>query len=456
MTLARRISLMTSVIIAITTAVFAALAAFSSRSATLDAIDQRISELGRTISRNEEPVSALLQTIEASSPDFVAALIVVGEEPISLLEPIPESLASLPTTEMQLIEARDEPLTIDSGVPIRMLAIDLGEEQWLVFGERIGDVQAQLQRQLLTNALIALLLTIVGGGIAALIARRSLQPIEQVVDFSKRVALGELNTSLGVNSTTLEVRELQASISGMVDSLREAADNRARSESAMREFLADVAHELRTPLTTVRAYADLLATANSSDVETRTRAQDRIAQESKRMSRLIDDLLLLARLSSTRPDQTEVVDVCEIVRSHADDLRMLDPNRTINVHCSPLMTRANRALLERLFANVFSNIHRHTPPTAPVEVRCELLDDHATITIDDGGSGLDQSQLQRLAQGTQRFGLVRSTDQHGTGLGLHLLVSIARSHGGEALFTTSRLGGLCVTVRLPVTTAART
>ena len=456
MTLARRISLMTSVIIAITTAVFAALAAFSSRSATLDAIDQRISELGRTISRNEEPVSALLQTIEASSPDFVAALIVVGEEPISLLEPIPESLASLPTTEMQLIEARDEPLTIDSGVPIRMLAIDLGEEQWLVFGERIGDVQAQLQRQLLTNALIALLLTIVGGSIAALIARRSLQPIEQVVDFSKRVALGELNTSLGVNSTTLEVRELQASISGMVDSLREAADNRARSESAMREFLADVAHELRTPLTTVRAYADLLATANSSDVETRTRAQDRIAQESKRMSRLIDDLLLLARLSSTRPDQTEVVDVCEIVRSHADDLRMLDPNRTINVHCNPLMTRANRALLERLFANVFSNIHRHTPPTAPVEVRCELLDDHATITIDDGGSGLDQSQLQRLAQGTQRFGLVRSTDQHGTGLGLHLLVSIARSHGGEALFTTSRLGGLCVTVRLPVTTAART
>lgn len=174
------------------------------------------------------------------------------------------------------------------------------------------------------------------------------------------------------------------------------------------------------------------------------------------MSRLIDDLLLLARLSSTRPDQTEVVDVCEIVRSHADDLRMLDPNRTINVHCNPLMTRANRALLERLFANVFSNIHRHTPPTAPVEVRCELLDDHATITIDDGGSGLDQSQLQRLAQGTQRFGLVRSTDQHGTGLGLHLLVSIARSHGGEALFTTSRLGGLCVTVRLPVTTAART
>jgi two-component system OmpR family sensor kinase len=444
------------VIIAITTAVFAALAAFSSRNATLDAIDQRISELGRTISRNDEPVSALLQTIEASSPDFVAALIVVGEEPISLLEPIPESLASLPTTEMQLIKARDEPLTIDSGVPIRMLAIDLGEEQWLVFGERIGDVQAQLQRQLLTNALIALLLTIVGGSIAALITRRSLQPIEQVVDFSKRVALGELNTSLGVNSTTLEVRELQASISGMVDSLREAADNRARSESAMREFLADVAHELRTPLTTVRAYADLLATANSSDVETRTRAQDRIAQESKRMSHLIDDLLLLARLSSTRPDQTEVVDVCEIVRSHADDLRMLDPNRTINVHCSPLMTRANRALLERLFANVFSNIHRHTPPTAPVEVRCELLDDHATITIDDGGSGLDQSQLQRLAQGTQRFGLVRSSDQHGTGLGLHLLVSIARSHGGEALFTTSRLGGLCVTVRLPVTTAART
>lgn len=454
MTLARRISLMTSLIIAITTALFAALAAFSSRNAALDAVDQRIMGLGRTLSTSQEPVSALLQTTEAASPDFVAALIVVGEDPISLLETDPGVPTITPPTNTQLVEALVEPLTLDSGNPIRVVSIDLGDEQWLVFGERIGGVQAQLQRQLLTNALIALLLTIVGGSIAALIARRSLQPIGLVVDFSKRVALGDLNTSLGVNSPSLEVRELQASISGMVDSLREAADNRARSESAMREFLADVAHELRTPLTTVRAYADLLATANTADTETRKRAQDRIAQESKRMSRLIDDLLLLARLSSTRPDQIERVDVCEIVRSHVQDLRLLDSDRAIEVHCESLVTKANRALIERLFANVFSNIHRHTPANAPVEVRCELLDGHASITIDDGGPGLDQTQLQRLAQGTQRFGLIRSGNQHGTGLGLHLLASIARSHGGEALFTPSRLGGLCVTVRLPATSTS--
>jgi len=129
--------------------------------------------------------------------------------------------------------------------------IGLGNEQWLVFGERVEAIQSQLERQLLTNALIALLLTILGGTLSAIITRKSLRPIGQIVDFSQRVALGHLDISLVVDSTSLEVRELQESISSMVDSLKDAANSRAQSESSMREFLADVAHELRTPLTTV-------------------------------------------------------------------------------------------------------------------------------------------------------------------------------------------------------------
>lgn len=454
MTLSRRITLVTSLIIAVTTSLFAALAAFSSRNAALDAVDRRNVELRRTISNDDEPVSALLRSIESTSADFVAYLIVVGEDPIPLLEG--ESSAPLtpsPTSE-QLISAQLESLTIDSTNLVRLVSLSLGDEQWLLFGEGIDDVRDQFERQLLTNALIALLLTIAGGGIIALLSRRSLQPIERIVAFSKRVASGDLNTSLEVNSPSLEVRELQASIAGMVESLKVAAENRAQSESSMREFLADVAHELRTPLTTVRAYADLLATATTTDPETRTRAQDRIARESKRMSRLIDDLLLLARLSSTQPEQMERVNIGEIVKSHADDLRMLDPNRSVTMTCDSFTLTANRALIERMVSNIFSNIHRHTPPTAPVEVRCDRLDGFATITIDDGGPGLDPTQLQQLAHGPRRFGLLRSSDQHGTGLGLHLLATIAQSHGGEARFTPSRLGGLCVTVRLPATSTS--
>ncbi|MFZ9109213.1 MAG: HAMP domain-containing sensor histidine kinase [Ilumatobacteraceae bacterium] len=450
MTLSRRISLVTSLIIAVTTSLFAALAAFSSRNAALDAIDRRNFELRRTISNDDEPVSALLQSIESTSADFVAFLIVAGEDPISLLES--ESSAPLtpsPTSE-QLISAQLEPLTIDSTNPVRVVALNLGDEQWLMFGDGIDDVRDQFERQLLTNALIALLLTIVGGGVIALLARRSLQPIERIVAFSKRVASGDLTTSLEVNSPSLEVRELQASIAGMVESLKAAADSRARSESSMREFLADVAHELRTPLPTVRAYAALLATATTTDPETRTRAQDRIARESKRMSRLIDDLLLLARLSSIQPEQTERVNIGEIVMSHADDLRMLDPSRPIMMTCDSFTLTANRGLIERMVSNIFSNIHRHTPPTTPVEVRCERLGGFANITIDDGGPGLEPTQLEQLAHGPRRFGLLRSSDQHATGLGLHLLATIAQSHGGEARFTPSRLGGLSVTVRLPI------
>jgi len=454
MTLARRISLVTSLTIVVTTALFATLAAFSSRNAALDAVDQRITELRRTVVESGDPVSALLQSVESTSPDFVATLIVVGEDPISLLESTPTAPTIAPLTIDQLSSALGDAITIGSGIPFRVVSIGLGNEQWLVFGERVEAIQSQLERQLLTNALIALLLTILGGTLSAIITRKSLRPIGQIVDFSQRVALGHLDISLVVDSTSLEVRELQESISSMVDSLKDAANSRAQSESSMREFLADVAHELRTPLTTVRAYGDLLATTNNADPETRARAQDRIAQESRRMSRLIDDLLLLARLSSTKPEQSERFDVCTVVKSHADDLAMLDPERPIDIGCTSHVICANRALIERLFANVFSNIHRHTPATAPIEIRCTTRDEFVEFTIDDSGPGLEQAHIQQLALGTQRFGSVRSTDQHGTGLGLHLLTSIARSHGGEVLFAKGRLGGLCVTIRLPETALA--
>jgi len=437
MTLARRISLLTSVIIVITTALFATLAAFSSRNTALDAVDARLFELRDAISDQPDPVSALLESLESSSPNFVASLVVPDEDPIPLTE-----------------SAGGETGTISPSTPVRSVSIDLGNEQLLIFGEKIADIQNNFRSQLLMNSFMALLLAVVGGGVSAVVSRKSLQPIGRIVEFSERVAGGQLDASLDVDSPSAEVRKLQESISSMVLSLKNAADGKARSEEAMREFLADVAHELRTPLTTVRAYADLLATAGNVDAETRLRAQSRIAQESKRMSRLIDDLLLLARLSTTPTERNEEVDVSALVRAHLDDLQLLDPLRPIELHGDSAMVVANRALVERMLANVFSNVHRYTPSTSPLEVRCGVRDGSLEVVIEDGGPGLDEIQLEQLTSGAKRFGLVRGSDQHGTGLGLHLLTSIAHSHGGEVEFRTSRFGGLCIRVAIPVTSSS--
>jgi two-component system OmpR family sensor kinase len=451
MTLARRISIMVSLVIGATALAIAVLSAFSGRASSLQRIDERLLKLRDAATASDDPVRALLTRLDAAPSDLVAYLQVEDEPPISLVD-APSLATDRPfgaLTDTELDAAASSPITRGDGSTSRLFSISLGDEQWLVVGESIDDILSQFQRQLLTNSLIALALALMGGLLAATLARRALAPLQGIVEYSGAVASGQLEANLSDDATTREVRELQTSIGTMVTSLREAAERKARSEADMRVFLADIAHELRTPLTTVRAYADVLASTTPADPEVRERAQQRVAQESKRMSRLIDDLLLLARLASTKLGETSAFDLGELVRDHFSDLKVLDPHRQIDVTCSECQVEGDRALLERVFANLVSNIHRHTPANAGVVVSCTRGDDFVTCLIEDAGPGLDDPQLRELAEGAQRFGRFRSDDRHGTGLGLHLIASIVRSHGGSTSFERSSLGGLRVTVSLP-------
>lgn len=449
MTLTRRITLVTAVTVAASTVAVAMLAAFSGRSTSIAQVDERLEELRSDFVEANDPVAELLDVAGTTSSKLAGWLVVIGEEPISLLdEPVDGDLVVPSLDAGQLMTTKSAPQTVDDR--LRLVAVDLGEDQWLVFGEEIGDIQQRFMSQLATNSLLAMLLTLVGGLLAAAVTRRSMAPLGGLIDYSRRVAGGHLGGAPQINAPTPEVRELQRSIVSMVESLQDAAEVRARSESAMRDFLADVAHELRTPLTTISAYSEILASGQQVELESRTRAQGRIVEESKRMSRLIDDLLLLARLASTRTERTERVDVPSILRTHLDDLSAIDPDRRIDARLQGASIGANSALIERMFANVVSNIHRHSPRDARVEAATTITSANLEITIDDAGPGLDDGQLARITQGTERFSMIRSDDRHGTGLGLHLVASIARAHSGEAHFERSPLGGLRVRIVLPL------
>lgn len=451
MTLTKRISLIAAAAIALCTGSIALLAAVSGKSTALNQVDRRLIALRKEVETMEDPVSALLQSVASSSGDFTASLVVVDEDPIALLDESTQGSIQIPSMDLdQLTIAGQNPISLGVDEGLRLVALDVGDQQWLVFGESIADIQERFSSQLLTNSLLAVVLTAFGGLLAGAITRRSMAPLGAIVKYSRHVASGHLGETLHANAPSSEVRELQTSIASMVSALKDAADVRARSETAMRDFLADVAHELRTPLTTVRAYADLLASERPADAETRARAQTRIAQESKRMGRLIDDLLLLARLSAAPAERSETVDIFPILKAHLGDLEVLDPNRPIIVNAESTMARVNRNLLERMFANIVSNIHRHSPPHAQVAVAMKASEESLEITFDDAGPGLDDHQLTQVMNGTKRFGTLRVDNQHGTGLGLHLVASIARAHGGEATFERSSLGGLRVRIRMPV------
>jgi two-component system OmpR family sensor kinase len=451
MTLARRISIMVGLVIGFTAFAMAVLAAFSGRATSFEQVDSDLNELRSAATASEDPVRTLLQILDAAPSDVVTYLQVDEELPFSLVDD-PRDSADGPfatLTPAELEAAQREPITLRNLGATRLFSVSLGEGQWLIVGTPVDDVLHQFRRQLLINSLIAVVLAVLGGALSAVLARQALAPVRNIIDYSRAVAAGELEVAIANDATSRDIRELQGSIAAMVESLRDAAERTARSEADMRTFLADVAHELRTPLTTVRAYADVLATTTPSNPEVRDRAQHRIAHESRRMSRLIDDLLLLARLASTKLGNVTKFDVSEVIQSHFSDLSMLDPDRNVVVTCTSVETEGDRALIERLFANLVSNIHRHTPSTARVTVSCWQDEAYVHCRVDDAGPGLGDAQLRELADGTRRFGTRRSDDQHGSGLGLHLVSSIAASHGGTATFGRSDLGGLCVDVRLP-------
>ena len=450
MTLSRRITLMVLAVIAVTSLVVATLSAFAGRQSSIAQVDERLIALRNTIVIDNDPVKALLASLISAPTDMVASLIVPDEQPIDLLDGNAtgqNKIGSISTK--QLLTATRAPVTTKHAEPIRIIAIDLGVEQWLVIGHPISDIHNAFRRQLFLNYAIAIVVALLGSAVASSVTRRSLEPLRKIVDYSSSVASGTLNIALPADASAKEVRELQSSITSMVDALRDAADSKSRSETAMREFLADVAHELRTPLTTVRAYAEILASERPAEPEVRERAMGRIADESRRMSKLIDDLLLLARLSSAPTSLRENVDLAEIAASHFRDLSAIDPDRVVSIECSKCLVVADEDLVNRMFANIASNVHRHTPPTAAVHIRCSVLGPEVVCSIDDAGPGLDIARLEALSRGTQRFDPLRSKDARGSGLGLHLVSSIARSLGGSASFERSSLGGLKVVVRLP-------
>jgi two-component system OmpR family sensor kinase len=170
------------------------------------------------------------------------------------------------------------------------------------------------------------------------------------------------------------------------------------------------------------------------------------------MERLISDLLLLTELGEQHVTHDERIDVSSILGVHLDDFRALEPDRVILAEIDPGVTIvAARSRVDRLLQNLFSNIRRHTPATAPVKVVLHELGDVIELWIEDGGPGLPEAAYERGPQGFMRFDKSRSRESGGSGLGMSIIVAVVKDLNGSIAFQPSSLGGLAVSVRLPVT-----
>jgi two-component system, OmpR family, sensor kinase len=297
--------------------------------------------------------------------------------------------------------------------------------------------------------------------------RRSLRPLGEVSQAAARVAdvpMGSGQVSLEKYRVRRELAEpgdeigdVGFALNRLIGSVDGAFEQRNLSEQRLRTFVADASHELRTPLAAVRGYAEMIRLTEPL-TEHGQDALGRVMQQSDRMGSLVEDLLLLARLDSGREIRRGEVDLGELVMDAVLDATAAgrDHAWSMDVPEEPVTVLGDREQLAQLVANLLSNARKHTPDGTAVLVRLEQETPAGTgivrLTVQDDGPGIDPQLLPGLFDRFVRGDAARTTREGSTGLGLSIVRSVARAHGGEAT-VESGPGRTVFTVELPASGA---
>jgi two-component system OmpR family sensor kinase len=236
----------------------------------------------------------------------------------------------------------------------------------------------------------------------------------------------------------------------MLGRIESAFNAQAASEQRLRRFVADASHELRTPLAAVRAYAELFSRGAAQRPEDLERSMRGISSESERMTVLVDDLLLLARLDEGRQLEREPVQLERVVDDAVETARTVDPNRPISLALEPAPVVGDQARLRQIIDNLLSNVRAHTPPGAPVDVRVSTSNGSAIVAVADSGPGLADGDAERVFRRFYRADESRSRASGGVGLGLAIVAAVAEAHGGTVAARSEHGQGATFTVTFPL------
>jgi len=295
--------------------------------------------------------------------------------------------------------------------------------------------------------------------IGLLLVRRQLRPLREVAQAAHEVtelplSRGEVDMDVRLparlTDPRTEVGAVGESLNRLLDHVAASLDARHASEQQLRQFLADASHELRTPLATITGYAEL-SRRTPDDAEALGHAMAKVESEAARMSTLVEDMLLLARLDAGRPLEREPVDLTMLLMQAVDDARVVDGARTwrLDLPDEPIETLGDEQRLHQVVANLLTNASRHTPPGTTVTAGLRAEDGHAVLTVHDDGPGVDPQLQRTIFERFSRGDSSRTRASGGAGLGMSLVRAIAVSHGGSAS-VRSVPGDTTFTVVLPL------
>ena len=341
----------------------------------------------------------------------------------------------------------------------RAIAVNTTGDAKLVIALPMTEVNAA-SAQLIT---VILLVTAFGVGAVIiagrLLIRYELRPLDRVADSATRVAelpldKGDVDLAERVSEEDTdprtEVGRVGSAFNHMLGHISRAFAARQASEEKVRRFVADASHELRTPLASIRGYAELTRRSGAELPEDVRHSLNRIESEATRMTGLVEDLLLLARLDEGRELQNSPVDLSRIIVDAVSDAHAAGPDHTWDMELpeEPLEVIGDQARLHQVVVNLLANARVHTPAGSTVQVVLEKHDENVLLKVIDNGPGIPQEQMPELFERFTRGDASRTRATGSTGLGLAIVNAVVQAHHGTVT-VTSEPGKTMFTVNLP-------
>jgi len=298
----------------------------------------------------------------------------------------------------------------------------------------------------------AVLLSLLGAAAASwFVAGRALRPLDAMASTAEEIgATQDLSRRLPEGPVDDEVGRLQRSFNQMLRQLEDAYHRLQSALVAQRRFVADASHELRSPLTTIRGNVGLLLKRTDITSDDRLAALNDIAGESERMSRMVQDLLTLARADAGYHLEKSPVDLEPIIQDVSRQAQTLQPSRRVELQDGvPTVVQGNADALKQLLWILVDNAMRHTPEGGRIRMRLGASGMTAELAVADDGPGIPREELERIFERFYQADTTRSGE--GTGLGLAIARWIAEEHGGRVFAGNNPEGGAVFTVQLPAT-----
>jgi two-component system, OmpR family, sensor kinase len=360
------------------------------------------------------------------------------------------------------IAPTDSPITvtIDGLGRYRVVAMHTRGGQSIVTGLPTSAVDDTMLWVLVMFCIVSAIALIGATTAGIFVIRRQLAPLSRVSAAAREVADLELDrgevrlptpiVKVDPAGAHTEVGQLGAALNRMLDRIAGALTARHASETRVRQFVTDASHELRTPLAAIQGYTELAQRRREDLPDDVAHAMNRVESETARMTRLVEDMLLLARLDTGRPLVRDTVDLSRLVVDAVSDAHIAGPdhNWSLDLPDEPVVVEGDEARLHQVMGNLLANSRTHTPAGTAVTTALHVDDGTVVLTVTDDGPGIPRWLQPEIFQRFARGDTSRSRRGGSTGLGLSIVAAVVKAHGGS-IDVHSVPGRTEFTVRLP-------